>query len=364
MPLSPACEPVEREFFTMSTRVETNWLEEHLPIPWGGLQVFLWSLVFLLEGSLMMATLTMYPEFPFKEHVLVCIVLTVAFVHMAYRCVQIIWFVVSSRINEKPKNFAWMRKYLRNNLSGVPLDFRANVNQQICMTCDKSTRYLRQEGVRLRTERVVDTTFSIRCGGWFFRKEPQSRVYYSVDMDFRAVFKIRNSVGDYFLRYENGEVLKFTDFYQALDHLVTHAGEYPSVVLHRHTHDMQEQLTKIESLIAQVTELYCKHDHSSRWVDMEFNVIFQIYRQIIHHLKQNHRVAENLTANSLIRAILSQIIELCEEIDIDSSCTYVQIPQTAMKRVSEEEVRRLTEIYNKKNPKSPASPPAQTERTD
>lgn len=354
----------------MGKRDETNWLEEYLPIPWGGLQVFLWSLVFLLEGSVLLEIISMYPEFPFEEHLVINMITVPALCHFVYRCCQIFWFLVTSATIDKPQNFPWMRKYLRNNASGAPLQFTARVNQEVYFYLDRSAlkggRVLREGGTHLHTERTTPIEFNIRCGGWFFRRQSRPNVYWSVKIDFGDAFKHRNARATYFLRYKNEEVVLFETLYEALDHLVIHGGTPPTVTSRAQRLEMQSKLTTIKQFMAEVTRLSDKHDHSSAWVDKEFQVVFQIYRQVIHHLKQNPRVAENLTANLLIRAILDQIIELCEETKVDSSCTYVQMPATTideMKRVCKEEVIKLTEVYNKKNPKSQPSPPAQTART-
>ena len=301
MPLLPAPSVGRKRNFIVEDK-DKNWLEEYLPIPYGGLRVFLWTLVFLLEGIVFLEFVKL-DDFPGAEHPVVWLTVSFAMMGFVLECLAAIWFILCVLVDEGT-HFLWIRKYLRNNVFSPRLQFHCSKSGDIKVSIEMelgSITLRENDGVhRGNGDRALQ--FSVRFGGWFGRRRLIVETvgdHPHATIDFRNQLKRRHFSRSMRVCFSDETVLKFQLFDDMVDYLLTETT-HPSVVLWmgrtaiNEKKEIEQTLTAAQEL---ASSLFERLSHMKAMIGKS-----------VHH---NPRLAEHRAASTLLQTLLDGFIREC-----------------------------------------------------
>lgn len=272
-----------------------DWVENLRPIRYGGLRVFLWTVVFFLEMFIALECLKV-ENFPWDEQPAVIILVGLALLHGAFRCSQMVAFMICL-LTENDENFKWMWKYIRHNVYSPTLTFSCNTTGKIELRWGSYNAVLRAGASDKDNTRSI--RFSLRLGGWFFRRQMVSPVDGAVGafIDMRNLLRKSWRYPPVKIHFLDDSVIVFPSFTEAVDYLLD-GYRNPSGTIE----DLTDQVKKLGVLESShnlvISLMYLQH---------EMLLVIQ------NSLRENPRLAEHRTANPLMEELLEKLAVCFDE---------------------------------------------------
>jgi hypothetical protein len=295
-------------------RGNENWLEEYLPLKWGGLRVFLCGLVYLLGLSLsfIYCSLDYNDRLSEEEPGIIAVLITSALLWTGITIISVINFMMEATEPGHFTRFPWayLQKYWRNNVISPKIVFSSVNDGTIRVNTNKDGYFLIRKSQETYKgnygSREEFIQFTIRCGGWFWRRNTKGWCNGRY-VDFSDAIKSRSCHAIYCFRYASSPMrFEFGDFDELMDFWHSNVSNSPKNSLKKYG-ELTIKVTELEAELEKFRELIREKDmHIS-----EFGrYMLEIYQVIAISIAESSRLAINRESSNLLRKLLAMGMDM------------------------------------------------------